>query len=54
MLALTTYDADECVFDAVRAGAAGYLVKEAPRADLIKAVEGTAAGQTFVDLNAAG
>ena len=41
VLALTTYDADEWVFDAIRAGAVGYLLKDTPRADLLKAIEGT-------------
>lgn len=54
VLALTTYDADEWVFDAIRAGAAGYVLKDTPRADLLKAIEGTAAGQTFVDPAVAG
>lgn len=54
VLALTTYDADEWVFDAIRAGAASYLLKDTPRAGLIQAIEGTAAGQTFVDPNVAG
>jgi DNA-binding NarL/FixJ family response regulator len=54
VLALTTYDADEWVFDAIRAGAAGYLLKDTPRAGLIQAVQGTAAGQTFVDPDVAG
>jgi two-component system, NarL family, response regulator LiaR len=54
VLALTTYDADEWVFDAIRAGAVGYLLKDTPRADLLKAIEGTAAGQTFVDPSVAG
>jgi len=54
VLALTTYDADEWVFDAIRAGAAGYLLKDTPRADLIKAIEGTVNGQTFVDPGVAG
>src|SRR5207253_8127179 len=54
VLALTTYDADEWVFDAIRAGAAGYLLKDTPRAGLIKAVQGTAAGRTFVDPAVAG
>jgi DNA-binding NarL/FixJ family response regulator len=54
ILALTTYDADEWVFDAIRAGAAGYLLKDTPRAGLIKAVEGTVRGQTFVDPSVAG
>src|SRR6266516_1574725 len=54
VLVLTTYDADEWVFDAIRAGASGYLLKDTPRAGLIKAVQGTAAGQTFVDPSVAG
>jgi len=54
VLALTTYDADEWVFDAIRAGAAGYLLKDTPRASLIQAIEGTAKGQTFVDPSVAG
>jgi DNA-binding NarL/FixJ family response regulator len=54
VLALTTYDADEWVFDAIRAGAAGYLLKDTPRVGLVKAIEGTVAGQTFVDPNVAG
>jgi len=54
VLALTTYDADEWVFDAIRAGASGYLLKGTPRADLINAIAGTAAGQTFVDPGVAG
>ena len=54
VLVLTTYDADEWVFDAIRAGASGYVLKDTPRAGLIKAIEGTAAGQTFIDPNIAG
>lgn len=54
VLALTTYDADEWVFDAIRAGAVGYLLKDTPRAELIKAIEGTAVGHTFVDPMVAG
>lgn len=54
VLALTTYDADEWVFDAIRAGATGYLLKDTPRAGLIQAIEGTAAGQTYVDPTVAG
>ena len=54
VLALTTYDADEWVFDAIRAGASGYLLKGTPRAGLIKAIEGTAAGQTYIDPGVAG
>src|SRR6188472_2697675 len=54
VIALTTYDADEWVFDAIRAGASGYLLKDTPRAGLIKAIEGTCAGQTYVDPAVAG
>src|SRR5262249_50057979 len=54
VLALTTYDADEWVFDAIRAGATGYLLKDTPRAGLIKAIEGTVNGHTFVDPGVAG
>jgi two-component system, NarL family, response regulator LiaR len=54
ILALTTYDADEWVFDAIRAGASGYLLKGTPRAELIRAIRGTVSGQTFVDPDVAG
>ena len=54
VLVLTTYDADEWVLDAVRAGASGYLLKDTPRADLIKAIEGTAGGRSFIDPAVAG
>jgi DNA-binding NarL/FixJ family response regulator len=49
VLVLTTYDADEWLFEAVRAGASGYLLKDSPRDVLIAAVEGTAAGRAHVD-----
>lgn len=54
VLVLTTYDADEWVFDAIRAGASGYLLKDSPRDMLVAAVEGTAAGKTHVDPSVAG
>jgi DNA-binding NarL/FixJ family response regulator len=54
VLVLTTYDADEWVFDAIRSGAAGYLLKDTPREELIAAVIGTAAGKTHVDPSVAG
>jgi DNA-binding NarL/FixJ family response regulator len=49
VLVLTTYDADEWVFDAIRAGADGYLLKDSRRDDILKAIEGTVAGKTHVD-----
>jgi DNA-binding NarL/FixJ family response regulator len=54
VLVLTTYDADEWVFDAVRGGASGYLLKDTPREKLIEAIRDTAAGKTPVDPNVAG
>jgi DNA-binding NarL/FixJ family response regulator len=54
VLVLTTYDDDEWLFDAIRAGASGYLLKDTPREKVIEAVRGTAAGQTFVDPAVAG
>jgi NarL family two-component system response regulator LiaR len=51
---LTTYDADEWVFDAIRSGAAGYLLKDMPREGLIAAIKDTAAGKTPVDPAVAG
>jgi DNA-binding NarL/FixJ family response regulator len=54
VLVLTTYDADEWVFDAVRSGASGYLLKDTPREKLIEAIRDTATGKTPVDPNVAG
>lgn len=54
VLVLTTYDADEWVFDAVRQGANGYLLKDTPPNELLAAIRNTAAGQTPVDPNVAG
>lgn len=54
VLVLTTYDDDGWVFDAIRAGASGYLLKDAPRSQLIDAIRGTAAGATHIDPKVAG
>jgi len=54
VLVLTTYDDDEWLFDAVRAGASGYLLKDTPPDELRKAIRGTAAGQSFIDPDVAG
>lgn len=54
VLVLTTYDDDEWVFDAIRAGASGYLLKDTPREKIIEAVRGTVAGRSFVDPSVAG
>ena len=49
VLVLTTYDDDEWLFDAVRAGAAGYLLKDTPREKVVEAIRGTVDGKSFVD-----
>jgi two-component system, NarL family, response regulator LiaR len=54
ILVLTTYDADEWVFDAIRSGAAGYLLKDSQREALIAAIKDTMAGKTPVDPAVAG
>ena len=54
VLVLTTYDADEWVFDAIRSGASGYLLKDTPREELIASIKGTAAGRTHIDPGVAG
>jgi len=54
VLVLTTYDADEWVFDAIRSGAAGYVLKDTPREKLIEAVQDVAEGRTPVDPGVAG
>ena len=54
VLVLTTYDADEWVFDAIRAGASGYLLKDAEGDDIAQAIRDTAAGLTRLDAQIAG
>jgi DNA-binding NarL/FixJ family response regulator len=49
VLVLTTYDDDEWVFDAIRAGASGYLLKDTPREKVVEAIRGTAMGKSYVD-----
>src|SRR5581483_3489569 len=45
VIALTTFDADDLVRKAITAGAAGYLVKDTPPAEIIGAIRAVAAGQ---------
>ena len=45
ILVLTTFDTDELVLKALRAGAAGFLLKDTPPAQLVQAVRSVAAGQ---------
>ena len=45
ILILTTFDLDEYVFEALRAGASGFLLKDAPAEDLVHAVRAVAKGE---------
>jgi len=48
ILILTTFDLDDYVYEALRAGASGFLLKDAPAADLINAVRVVAAGEALL------
>lgn len=48
VLVLTTFEVDEYVFQAMRAGAAGFVLKRVPPADLVEAVRVVAAGESLV------
>lgn len=54
VLILTTYEDDKWVFDAIQAGASGYLLKDTPRGEVLKAIRGTVTGKTYVDPSVAG
>ena len=48
VLILTTFDLDEYVFEALRAGASGFLLKDLPREDLVAAVRVVAGGEALL------
>jgi len=48
VLVLTTYDTDSYVLPAIEAGATGYMLKDAPRAELLHAVRAAAHGQAVL------
>jgi DNA-binding NarL/FixJ family response regulator len=48
VLVLTTYDTDSHVLPAIEAGATGYLLKDAPRAELLRAVRAAAHGEAVL------
>jgi DNA-binding NarL/FixJ family response regulator len=63
VLVLTTFQADELVLSALRAGASGFLLKDTPPAEIVRAIEAVQAGdsvlsptvtRTLVDLVAGG
>jgi DNA-binding NarL/FixJ family response regulator len=45
---LTTFETDEYIFEAIRLGASGFLVKDTEPADLIKAIRVVAAGESLL------
>ncbi len=48
VLVLTTYDLDEYVYDALQAGASGFLLKDTPPAQLIEGIRAVAAGEALL------
>lgn len=48
VLILTTFDLDQYVFGALRAGASGFLLKDVPPADLLTAIRVVAAGEALL------
>jgi two-component system, NarL family, response regulator LiaR len=54
VLVLTTYDSDGWVLDAIRNGAAGYLLKDTPKEILVNAIIGTVNGRSHIDPQVAG
>jgi DNA-binding NarL/FixJ family response regulator len=48
VILLTTFDDDEYVFEGLRAGALGYLLKDAPSARLVDAIRAAARGESFL------
>jgi DNA-binding NarL/FixJ family response regulator len=48
VLVLTTFDLDEYVYAALRAGASGFLLKDVPPADLLSAIRAVAGGDAVV------
>jgi len=48
ILVLTTFDLDQYVYDALRAGASGFMLKDAPPADLVAGIRVVAAGEAML------
>ena len=48
VIVLTTFDDDESVFDGLRAGAVGYLLKDVPSKRLLEAIRAAARGESFL------
>jgi two-component system NarL family response regulator len=48
IIVLTTYDTDELIFRALKAGAKAYLLKDAPREELLECIRRVHGGETWV------
>jgi len=48
VIVLTTFDDDDYVFEGLRAGAVGYLLKDAPSEKLVEAIRAAANGESFL------
>lgn len=54
VIVLTTFTTDEWVFDAIRAGACGYLLKDSDSEDIVRAIRGAVNGEVRIDPAIAG
>lgn len=54
IVVLTTFDSDTDVLPAIEAGAIGYLLKDAPRAELLRAIQAAARGESVLSPTVAG
>jgi len=54
IILLTTYDADDLVFEGIKAGARGYLLKDASSQELVTAIHAVQAGESWLDQRVAG
>ena len=54
VVVLTTFDYDEYVFDAIKGGAMGYLLKDVPAPELIDTVRRVHRGESFIQPSVAG
>jgi DNA-binding NarL/FixJ family response regulator len=54
VIILTTYDTEDWVINAVRSGAAGYILKDTPREELVQTIVDTVNGRNHVDPQVAG
>ncbi len=48
LIILTTYDGDEDIYQGLRAGAKGYLLKDMPREQIIEAIHAVVEGRTYI------